>query len=307
LTKEIRRGSNSTTTVYPIRVVSKGRGSTFSVGEELRYEEGRKIGEQIASFLNAPLSDSASGKTVVRNADELDISIKEQAKRNASPEPLPSTPPVMRSRIREDRGGVVVEIPAPKTSPATVLNLVMPLIFVGIGFFLFRDFVTGVPLPPVIKYGITGVLVVFIIVVPVAGIFLKTIHSKFAGSVVTANNAFLRVERGLDKKKGAEEIPVDAIEEFEIVEKHQGTMTDRPDGGTVISGTQAGNRARIGSTGNEVTLGPKASALLSFLGKLSSPGHIVARSDEKTITFGQGLEPEELRYLHGVVRKALVG
>ena len=75
LSREVRRGKNRRTTVYPVRLVAEKRSYRLSSGrDELAA---RREAEAVARLAVLELADSTSGDEVVRSPDQLDLSVLE--------------------------------------------------------------------------------------------------------------------------------------------------------------------------------------------------------------------------------------
>ena len=91
ITQEVRRSDKSTYTVYPVRI-SHDDGQ-FHVVEPRDYKTSREEAEEIAKFLDIPVSDSsAGGEAKVRQANELDQSIRDQARNRGESIEVPPVP-----------------------------------------------------------------------------------------------------------------------------------------------------------------------------------------------------------------------
>lgn len=55
------------------------------------------------------------------------------------------------------------------------------------------------------------------------------------------------------------------------------------------------------------TPGPRTERILLALARFAKGGGITVKTTHGLTTFGEGLEDEEVRYLHAIVRRALQG
>lgn len=90
LSKEVRRSKNSTYYVYPVKLT--GPGGEIKIEESQRYEDQRRIAENIAKFTGFNVADSSSGQTVVREARNLDESLREKVRRTGQISEIPPMP-----------------------------------------------------------------------------------------------------------------------------------------------------------------------------------------------------------------------
>ena len=68
----------------------------------------------------------------------------------------------------------------------------------------------------------------------------------------------------------------------------------------------AERRARELSSGRSTPIGPRTEKLLTVLTRLTQASGITIKTRQGLTTFGQGLPDDEIRYLHTLVRQALV-
>jgi hypothetical protein len=307
LTSETRHTKNSTYTVYPVRI-KHNVSETIDMEVHQQYEDARRIAESLSRFLRVRLADSSTGTLIVREGDKVDESIRSQARRTQEEIDLPERPREMKFQVRQEGGGVVVEIPVFGSPYAALVQKVIFLVFLAFILFpLGNVFSRLFSFRNVWVYVAAGVVVYFV---------FRSMRRKFsllrskppAICRVTANRQVFRYEEGSAQ---GEEIPADEIEEIGLVETESLELEDLPDGGATIKGLP--EEAASGDYGTSSGLkgkrvGPRTAALLARLKASSgSSSRIVVRSDKKTIEFGMGLSKEELRYLLAVVKKALTG
>jgi len=166
LTREIRRSNKSTYTVYPVRL----RGTDDCSDEKLdegcqRYEQSRKLAEEVASLLGVDLVDSSTGDAVVRNAEHLDESLPEQILRTGDLGDLPDPPAGAKSVIRQRGKDIIIEIPAPGFGPEHAGGLLFMAVFVG-GTTTMLTFILRDDPPLVVTIAATLFLGIFFILLP---------------------------------------------------------------------------------------------------------------------------------------------
>lgn len=309
ITREIRRTKNSTYTVYPVHI-KHNVSDTIGMEETREYEDARRLAESFARFLRIRLADSSTGTLVVREGDQVDESVRSQVRRTGEEIALPQAPREMKSQVKQEGQGVVLEIPLSDSSYAALAQKIIFWVFLGFILFPLGTSFSRLFSFQTIWIYVAAAVVIFFVARSMRQ-RLSTARSKEpARSRVTANRQVFRFEE--DVRQGAaqaEEIPTEEIEELQLVETEPFELEELPDGGARIKGgpeEAASGRPEtlLGLKGKEV--GPKTAALLARLKATSgSAARIVVRSDKKTIEFGMGLSKEELRYLHALVKRAL--
>lgn len=118
--------------VYPVRF-HYAAGSFYELVAPLDYSRARRYGERLAGFLQIPFEDSSSGTVVVRQPDELDLTVRERLRSAGTLPPLPTPPPSARSRVVPDGRNYRVVIPADGLRLHSAAMLLGGLLF---GFFI---------------------------------------------------------------------------------------------------------------------------------------------------------------------------
>lgn len=275
LNREVRRSKNSMYTVYPVRL---GGPKPVLIEEPRDYARARRVAEEISAFLSRPLADSSSGTLIVRQPDELDESLRDHARRTGARWELPPQPAVIRSELQVEGARIVVRIPPPGVRPAVVIGVVLaglvPLAIFAV--FLMPLLAAGkLPAGPVL----------LVAAACLALIELPLLFFVMAGRTpmrVVVGPDGLSVERqGLLRGRRVH-LPANEIEE--LILPRSATEGVAPVDAAALAGP--------------------AGMLLKSLSKTSQRG-IQARSDTATAEFGQGLAPEELRWLHAVAGAVL--
>jgi hypothetical protein len=295
--RERRKSGKSSRIVYPVKIEDYEGLETIEYEAPGEYQEARQLGEELAEFLNMNLEDSSSGKKIVRESSRLDESLRQRLKRTGE-KPAPVSPPCeMRSKVLESDGGISIEIPAQRLKAVHLLHIVPGLLFAScVYFFFFRGFM-GLPAPRIVHVIFGTVILVFFIIAPISVSFGQALSRASQRYVIAVNPGRLSVQerRFLGSKKT--EIPLDELEELELVKANVPTDSaeyEKRRGRPFTSQEELQMQRMLDST----------SFFSKLLKSLASP-RIVARSDRQTIEFGNGLAGEELRYLHDSILKAI--
>ena len=269
VTKEVRRSKNSTYTVFPVRL-------TASVGKNVSLEESRdamkarKAGEEAAKFLGFKLIDRSLGETIVREAEELDESLRDRAKRTGETAGVPDPPAGGRCTHSVVGDTLVFEIPPTGFKAghlvAMAAGALIPIIVVA--FFAF-PMLRDDKMPSGVKLIFMLFLGVFFIGLPLVFSFGAAISGAKARTTVEVSPGLLKVTatRLMGTKMTA--IPTDELEELRLMR---------------------GGAAGAGSV--QAALAGKAQVIL-------------ARSDNATVTFGTGLSNAELEWMKAIIQNVV--
>ncbi len=278
ITKEIRRSDKSTYTVYPVRVAHAG--DQFKICEPRDYQKARQEAEEVAKFLNVELRDaSAGGEGVVRQAADLDQSIREQARAKGEIVEIPPMPAGARIRHDLNGGRLTLEIPAPGVSPVIlIMAAVMFLAPVGFMAFFLQGFFNLDEAPSLFRIVFYSFFLLFL--APVVLIPGRMVLSGMSKERITVTPDKLELSLVAPYWTRAKSIPASEIEELELI-RHEGN------GGREVNPEQV----------------PKIVKNLALLG--GGGGTIMARSDKQTLNFGRMLNREEAEWALALVKRVL--
>jgi hypothetical protein len=296
LRKDIRKGNNSTYTVYPVCLTSEARQQSVTLEEPRDYASARAVAERVAALVEKPLADSSSGETVVRQPDSLDLSLREAARRSGEPIEVPQSPPQMRSNVSVDGAHVSIELPAAGIQAGHKM-------MIG-ALFAFLAFEWLVPFPIGRRGGSFGAadLPLFlafagaVFVVPAIAIGRLVIATAYKRVSIRASSAGLRVEERAPFRSSVTEIPAHELEELRFCDVE------------AQLGEARGSRAAVPTRGAESAASRVAmpAALRSVLQLFGRGNRITALSDRESVSFGIGLSRAEAEYLVALIKKALV-
>jgi len=265
IAREVRRSKNSTYTVYPVRLTAQGT-PHVEVQEPRDEHAARSVGEELARFLGVRLVDHSMGATVVREADQLDESLRDRVQRGGERLDVGEPPPDARSRRSVAGDALVFELPPTGFKAGHIIAMVVGLIipagvFSGI---LARLVSAGKALggPELLLLGVVALLFVG---VPFLAFFATAVRHALRRSRVEVSPRELRVTQPGILGSRTKAIPTDQLEELEVV-------------------------------GLKALTGQRAAPAF-----LTSGDAIVARSDRLTIVFGAGLSRAELDWMRAVI------
>jgi hypothetical protein len=293
LKKEVRGSGKSQRTVYAARM--EGDAGLVELDAPQQYEQGRLEAEELAKFLNLPMTDYTSGVPLTREPDKLDESVRERARRTGEAAPLPPPPMTMKTKVIDMGDTVQLEVPPPGFGLQHLLQLLIPAIFVTIVLTVFIPAYLGGTKdgqPNYVLILIISLCIIFPILIPL----LSLLDSLRRRILVTASTIGLKFEqRGLIGTKTVE-IPGEQLEELTLAGNPLAAQVSGPSG------------PEMPGLGDGTARMPDGRPMPSFLLALSGMfggGGITARSDTVSYTFGQGLAPEEARYLHALLMRTL--
>ncbi len=305
LVKETRKGKKSSTTFFPVRLEGE-RGPALQIDTCSDALEARRLAEAVAKVIRLPLTDSTSGEAVIREPDHLDESLRDRMRRLGERIEMPSRPNTMRSQIQATSSEVVAELPGMSTKVRLIMNVVVFVFVLGIGVpFFGAQLLTGADgrltenLPLLLA-------ATFFLVIPLL-VILGKLDGFNRAARVTANRVALTVVQG----RKTTEIPGDELEELSISGKDINQLFQiQADGSMVIDPSRLDTpeaAAHTAKHGQPPTIPPALAGIVRTLGTLSPERlSILARSDHASVSFGSGLDSDELSYLYSAIMKVMV-
>jgi len=286
-------GDSDSPTTYPVSLANKDRVPILTLVNPVKYEDSRRVSEQVAKFLNLPVEDSVSGETVVREPERLDESIAGRARRTGEKVGLPPAPPVMRSKVEQLGRQLVIDIPGRGMGAASLIGAAVPLVIAA--FIISSVLDSRGPFIDQYRLHVIGLIALSAILMGL----LPALRRRSNVTRVTASPEELRVEFRAGRKVKTQVIPSAELEELHL------PKVKYPFGPQMKNLADAGQAA--GYTGApRMPDGRPAPKWLVLLGSLARSPGITAQSDKAMVQFGAGLPEDELEYLCALIKKAMV-
>lgn len=192
ISREVRKSKNSTYYVYEVSLRHNGE-NALKLTAPTDMHEARRLGEEIAKFVELPLVDACADEVVRRPHDQLDASLKEQIERSGKSVDLSAPPEGMRTTYEAHGDAVHFHIPPPPASCMHFAPVGCATIFAGIfASTMFADILTGAT-SSTEKLVFASVVGFFFIVLPIGGTFLGALSQRRKRWEVVANPQELRV------------------------------------------------------------------------------------------------------------------
>lgn len=114
--------SDQTSVAFPVRIM--GPANPLRLDRPRDYQKARALAKQIARLLALPIEDSTGGTSVVRQASELDESIRDRARRTGETVELPDPPAGMKTAVECGADRIRLDLPRPPIRSAKLLAIV---------------------------------------------------------------------------------------------------------------------------------------------------------------------------------------
>lgn len=282
-------GDSDSPTTYPARLAGPDGVEPLTLDAPTDYQRARRAAEAVARFLSLPLHDCSAGDVVVRQPAELDEPLRSRLRRTGGPPHLPPAPPAPKARVEQTHEGLRVEVVGAGPSATAWLPVGCAVLFAALVGVAFWSGTIRSPRPFAIAVGV-------FVALPILAALGAAARHLLQRTVVVAGRLGLRVEQASLLGRTVIEIPADELEELVIV---------RPDAPPLPEGAASAEQWRWSLEHGRMPDGRKASKIVRWAWRLAGSQGIVARSDRVSVTFGAGLPPEELAYLHALLLREL--
>jgi hypothetical protein len=304
---DFQPGDSDSADQYPVTLEGPGR-SQLRLFASTKYAESRERAIAIGKLLNYTFEDATSSHGARLTAAQADLPLEHRLRlepRAAQGEEAFAAdnerivaPASMQSRVTESNGVVTIVIPAARTHPALLVLFLIPVAIPLLLFEPFSRFFQQSKTPDVVSWFFLAFLVFMFGILPAQAALNAFLRSRLGRTTVTASTAGVRIEeRRVWKTKTLASLAGTQIMEIDYNPAH-----------TLASSNET--IAEIQRRRPEMAappVGQGTERVLRMVRWLVGSGSVIIKTREGLTRFGQGLDDRELRYLHYIVRRALLG
>ena len=292
-------GDSDTSDQFPLSLKT-GSGPGLRVCSLTQYADALTSASDIASHLHLELVDASTDHPVRLTPDEAERPLRDRVPNRHRPTQRVEPPPTARSEVHDEGRSVRIVIPRPRAHPAALAVLLapaaIPLLFSSWLLQFFRQ--TRTPEP--IGWAFLGFLVIGFGVIPASMALGGFLRSRWGHTSVSASADGIDIrEKGAWKTRTTASIPSTEILDLDYSTKQ--SLIDSADRAVDDEVVAFGKRH-----GGSPSAGPRTQRVLKALSRFVKGRGITVKSRRLGLTrFGEGLEDEEIRYLHAVLWRVL--
>jgi hypothetical protein len=289
------RGDSDTADKFPIGL--KGtHGSSLPLCSFTTYADSRACAIAVARHLHLEIEDSTSDHRVSVTPADAERSFRERAI-EFGPETAVAQPANLRSTVTREPDGLRIDIPYPPTSPIGVFFGFAPLIIPIIVVPWMMNFFRHTNTPDAIGWVFVGFITIFFGLLPVMTVVNALRRSRRGGTIVSVSPRGIQIqERGAWRTRSTASIDASDILDLDFSTRDSAAASAR-----VAAEEQA-----MESTGlDSAAVGQRSERLLAWLSKFAKGHGLTVKTRSGLTSFGAGLEDDEIRYLHDLVRRAV--
>jgi hypothetical protein len=297
---EFERGDSDSADKFPV-VLKARSGRNHRLCSSTEYADARGCATSVAELLRLDFEDATTDHPVRLTAGQTEMPLQQRLQMEGRDSGSVERPANARSHVQRELNALRITIPTPRTHPiAFVLTLIpaaIALAFVSPLFQFFRQ--TRTPDP--VAWAFLGFIILFFAVLPAMTALNGYLRERRGGTIVTVSPSGIGIQERRAWKTG----PLNSLAAADILDIDFSTSE------SATSSARLAAEQRVRDTyskpgSNAPTMGPRTERLLNALTRLTQGQGITIKTRQGLTTFGQGLADEEIRYIHAIIRRALV-
>jgi hypothetical protein len=296
---DFQRGDSDSADQFPVSLTARA-GGNLRLFSSTKYAESRQRATSVANLFRFDIEDRSTDHPLRLSAAQADLSLQHRMRmEHQRAEPV-TRPANMRSEISATNGAVRIVMPRRRMHPIWFLFFLVP---VAVSMFILAEFVRF-PRQPNQPNGISwffpGFLIVSFALLPLLAGLREFLGARLGRTIVTASTRGI----GIEERRLWKTRRVAAFDAADIMDLDYSTT------GTLLVATRrnyVGRLAQEGQIGARTdALDPRMEWVLGMVSGLVSRSAVTIKTRTGLTNFGEGLDDDEIRYLHAVVRRALV-
>jgi hypothetical protein len=298
---EFQRGDSDTADTFPV-VLRARTGRHERLCSSTQYAEARACAASVAELLRLDFEDCTTDHPVRLSVGQVDLPLQQRLQMEGRDNRSPERPANARSEVHREAHGLRITIPTPRSHPIVFVLTLIPvgiaLAFVSPLFEFFKQ--TRTPDP--VAWAFLGFIILFFAVLPAVTALNGYLRMRRGGTIVIVSPSGIDIQERRAWRTG----PVNALAAADILDIDFSTS----ESATSSARHAAEQRVRDAYTkpgAASPTISPRTERLLKAITRLAQGLGITIKTRQGLTTIGQGLGDEEIRYLHAIIRRALVG
>jgi len=287
------RGDSDTADKFPVGLKAH-TGSNLALCSFTTYADSRACAIAVARHLHLDIEDSTSDHHVRVTPADAERSLRERTIELG--QVAVAQPMEARSTVTRESDGVLIDIPYPRTSPIGVFFGIAPLIIPVIVVPWLMNFFRHTNTPDAIGWVFIGFITFFFGLIPAMTVANGFRRARRGGTLVHVSSQGIEIqERGAWRTRKTASIEAGDILDIDFSTRESAGAAARA----------AAEQQAIESGFDSVKVGQRSERLLGWLAQFAKGHGLTVKTRTGLTSFGAGLEDEEIRYLHDVVRRAL--
>jgi hypothetical protein len=299
VTLGFEEGDSDTADKFPVRLKSTA-GADLPISSSTQYAEARAIAADVARHLRLDIEDASSDHPVRLSPDHAELSLQHRLRLAHDTEVYVDRPPTARSEVTTEADGVRISIPLPRMHPIAFALMLLPIALPVFMLAPLSQFFRQTQTPGIVGWVFLSFLVLMFGVLPASGALHAFLSSRLGRTIVTVSMAGIRIRQ----RKVWRTKTLAAHDASDIMDIDFSTT----DSFLVVTNKATEQQVmRYHRLSSPPVVGERTQKIITALSKFAKGRGITIKTRQGLTTVGQGLADDEIRYLHSVVRRALVG
>jgi hypothetical protein len=289
------RGDSDTSDRFPIGLKAEAA-PHLPLCSFTAYADSRECAIAVARHLHLDVEDSTTDHRVRVTPVDAERSFRERPLDPTQNESA-ARPVNARSTVSREPDGLRIDIPHPPVHAVIAGAALIPLIIPVVVVPWLMDFFRHTNTPGPVGWVFVGFVTMFFGVLPAMTVFNSFRRSRRGGTIVRVSSEGMEIqERGAWRTRS-----IALLKATDILDVDFSTRAS-----SIAAARVAAEQQAMESTGaRSATVGPRTERVLAWLTTFAQGHGLIVKTRTGLRAFGAGLEDDEIRYLHDIVRRAL--
>ena len=294
---EFQKGDSDSADTF--RVSLKARtGRHIQLCSSTQFADSRACAISVAEMLRIDFEDATTDHSIRLAVGQMDLPLQQRLHMEGRPSGSPERPMNARSEVHRERDALRITIPTPRSHAIAYVLTLIPVAIAGAFASSMHEFFRQTRTPDPVAWAFLGFFLLLFGVLPAITALNGFLRTRRGGTIVTVSPSGIGIqERGAWTTGRTNPIPVADILDIDFSTSESAAHSAQ---------RVAEQRARDLNAARSTPIGPRTERMLKSLSRFAQADGITIKTRQGFTTFGQGLADEEIRYLHALIRQALV-
>ena len=290
-------GDSDTSDKFPV-ALKGSTGPDLVLWNATVYEQARECAGALGELLHLEIEDATTDHAVRLPAGQIDRPLRERLRTASGLYSDVSRPRDARSQVTRAGDTITIEIPLPRTHWLWLAAGLIPLAVLAFLVPAFARFFRQSQTPDPVGWIFLGFLTLFFGILPTLTAFNAFMRSRRGATIVEISKQGVRIrQRGAWTTRTTASLAASDILDVDYTSRES----------AVASATRAAEQKIMQSYPEHAgTASPRVERLVAALTRFVTNKGLTFKTRKGLTTVGQGLGDDEVRYLHSLIRRALI-
>ena len=290
-------GDSDTSDKFPV-ALKGSTGPDLVLWNATLYEQARACAGAIGELLHLDIEDATTDHAVRLASGQIDLPLRERLRTESGLADDVSRPRDARSQVTRAGDTVAIVIPLPRTHWLWLAAGLIPLTVLAVISPAFARFFRQSQTPDPIAWIFLGFLTLFFGILPTMTALNAFVRSRRGATIVEISKLAVRIrQRGAWTTRTTTTLDASDILDVDYTSRES----------AIASATRATEQQIMQSYPDHAEAArPRVERVVASLTRFVTNKGLTIKTRKGLTTVGQGLDDEEIRYLHSVIRRALI-